>query len=1148
MTDMKNHELFAEDPRGTSIPNLGVAKVDDTREAAASETLRYELRNFVCDGAYEQGLDRLLSSYLRNIGSEQPAGWVSGFYGSGKSHLVKVLEQLWRNETFPDGANARGLVRTTQQIDDQLRELDVRARRSGAGVFAAAGNLLTLPKDINEAFLHIVLRGAGLPVDIAAARCVLWMESEGIHDSVKEWVLDEGHDWDIVLDNMYVSELAEGILAVKGGWAASPDTARTLLATQFAPSTKMLASDVVALTEQILRRLPTSNGAIPCTLVVLDELQQYIGEDPIRAADVQGLVEACSSHFGGLLLVVATGQSDLAATPTLQKLIDRFAVKQQLSDADVDKVIREVVLRKRPDRIAELQHVLEKNAGEIDRQIAGSRIAPVPADGPELVTDYPLLPSRRRFWEAALHSIDSGGRAGQLRTQLRVVHEAVKHVAEAEVGTVVSADFLFEQQAAGLLTSGVLLREVNQLIEGERANQPDGDLRARVLALVFLISKLSREGFADTGVRATTAHISDLLVDDLDSAGEKLRKDVPRMLKELADESKLSLIGDEYKLQSKTGQEWTQDFQQRRKAFVADVGRASSERAKALRAEFKKSVPPRHLQGVTKTPREVTMEYGDLQPSSGDQLTLWVRDGWEVGEKAFADAASATPTTSALLFAYIPRVNAEELDSAISERIAAEETISTRAVPQTDEGRDALKSIRSISARAGEKIREAIDSIMSQVVVRQAGGSIVEGAALTQVLSTAFDKSLDRLFPKFSVADSTGWAAAGARAIAGNQDWLQPVSFSGAADQEPVSKEVLAAVGPAGAYGATVREKLTGPPFGWPLDALNASLIGLVFQGFLTAQFNGTAVTASSIKPNSIGKTSFRRESTMVDVTTRAKARGVLQELTIAFTVNEEAAACAQVAAKLDELSTRTGGAAPLPVPRTSDLVNGIRAKTGNELVQAIADLNEDLRELIKEWTQVAALKEARLQSLDLATRLVRQLDHDPQGLQGQIDSVRSARTVLNIPDPISPIVAAVSAQLRGAIQLAVTRFNEELKAKTSALDTDAAWTSLDAQDRSVLLQKHGIAAVEAPKLGSAAEVLRSIESRSLAAWQDMTAAIDAKLSASRAEAARLVEPKAQKISLPAATLTCVDEVEAYVAGVRDALLTAVEEFHLVVV
>lgn len=1144
---MNNYELFVEDPREASIPNLGVAKVDDTQESAGQETLRYELRNFVCEGAYEQGLDRILGSYLRNVGSEQPAAWVSGFYGSGKSHLVKVLEHLWRNEPYADGATARGLVRTTQPINDQLKELDILARRHG-GVFAAAGNLLTLPKDINKAFLHVVLRAAGLPVDLAAARCILWMESEGIHNDVKEWVLSEGLDWALVLENMYVSELAEGILAVKDGWAESSDTARTLLATQFPPSTKMLASEVVSLTEQVLRRLPASEGRVPCTLIVLDELQQYIGEDPTRAADVQGLIEACSSHFDGLLLVVATGQSDLAATPTLQKLIDRFAVKQQLSDADVDKVIREVVLRKRPDRIADLQQVLEQNAGEIDRQIAGSRIAPVPADQPDLTTDYPLLPSRRRFWEAALHSIDSGGRAGQLRTQLRVVHEAVKQVADADVGTVVAADFLFEQQAAGLLTSGVLLREVNQLIEGERANQPDGELRARVLSLVFLISKLSREGFADTGVRATVAHISDLLVDDLDSAGERLRKEVPRVLKELTDESKLSLLGDEYQLQSKTGQEWTQDFQQRRKAFVADIGRASSERASALRGAFQKSVPARHMHGSTKTPREVSVEYGDLQPAAGNQLTLWVRDGWDVSAKAFADVASATPMSSALLFAFIPKENDEELDAAIAERAAAEETISTHAVPQTDEGRDALKSIQSISARAEGKIREAIDAIMRQIVLRQAGGSIVEGSTLTQIVQGAFDKSLDRMFPKFADADNSGWSAAFARASAGNQDWLAPVGFTGATDQHPVVKEVLAAVGAAGTSGATIRELLTGVPFGWPVDALNASLTGLVLQGYVTAQFNGVDTAASAIKSTSIGKMSFRRESTMLDVTTRTKARGVLQELKIAVTANEEGAACAQLAGKLDELSTRTGGAAPLPAPMTSELVYLIRAKTGNELVQLVADSNEDLRALVKAWTAVADRKDARLQSFELVTRLVRQLETDPDGLDAQVDSIRSGRTLLETPDPVAPIVAAASAQLRDAIQAVVSQFNSELDARVSSLKTDAAWSALAPEEQSALLQKHKIADVDIPKLGTADEVLRSIEWRSLQAWQDMTAAIDAKLTAARADAARLIEPQAQKVSLPAATLTSPDEVEKYVDNVRSTLLDAVAEFHSVVV
>ena len=72
---------------------------------------RYELESFVCEGEYRQGLDRILSAFLTNISQpQQQAVWVSGFYGSGKSHLVRVLEYLWRDVEFPEGARARSLV------------------------------------------------------------------------------------------------------------------------------------------------------------------------------------------------------------------------------------------------------------------------------------------------------------------------------------------------------------------------------------------------------------------------------------------------------------------------------------------------------------------------------------------------------------------------------------------------------------------------------------------------------------------------------------------------------------------------------------------------------------------------------------------------------------------------------------------------------------------------------------------------------------------------------------------------------------------------------------------------------------------------------------------------------------------------------
>lgn len=137
----QNWEVFSRDPRGWRIPNDGVTKVGEPNSAQAWDVLRYELTTFVCEGQYEMGLTRILSSYLTNLSrGTQPAVWVSGFYGSGKSHLVRVLEYLWRDIDFPDGTKARSLVTLPPEIEALLRELSAAGKREG-GLWAAAGTL-----------------------------------------------------------------------------------------------------------------------------------------------------------------------------------------------------------------------------------------------------------------------------------------------------------------------------------------------------------------------------------------------------------------------------------------------------------------------------------------------------------------------------------------------------------------------------------------------------------------------------------------------------------------------------------------------------------------------------------------------------------------------------------------------------------------------------------------------------------------------------------------------------------------------------------------------------------------------------------------------------------------------------------------------
>src|SRR5437016_6127248 len=140
---MKNRDVFYTDPSKYRIANQGVAKiVFPPSNDLAVETLRGELTTFVCRGEYARGLQTILDSFLRELGrGNQACAWISGFYGSGKSHLANMLCALWTDITFKDGARATGLVAEVPEgIEAALRELRATAARHG-GLHAAGGTL-----------------------------------------------------------------------------------------------------------------------------------------------------------------------------------------------------------------------------------------------------------------------------------------------------------------------------------------------------------------------------------------------------------------------------------------------------------------------------------------------------------------------------------------------------------------------------------------------------------------------------------------------------------------------------------------------------------------------------------------------------------------------------------------------------------------------------------------------------------------------------------------------------------------------------------------------------------------------------------------------------------------------------------------------
>lgn len=161
---MINQEVYQRNPATLKLANQGVANVNDDKTSQALSVLRYELDTFVCDGQYEKGLEDILHNYLKCVEQvQQPGVWISGFYGSGKSHLVKMLRALWVNTEFPDKATARSIANLPQSIKDYLKEFDVQARRHG-GVHAASGTLgSSASGSVRLALLRIVFKSVDLP-------------------------------------------------------------------------------------------------------------------------------------------------------------------------------------------------------------------------------------------------------------------------------------------------------------------------------------------------------------------------------------------------------------------------------------------------------------------------------------------------------------------------------------------------------------------------------------------------------------------------------------------------------------------------------------------------------------------------------------------------------------------------------------------------------------------------------------------------------------------------------------------------------------------------------------------------------------------------------------------------------------------------
>jgi hypothetical protein len=733
-----------------------------------------------------------------------------------------------------------------------------------------------------------------------------------------------------------------------------------------------------------------------------------------------------------------------------------------------------------------------------------------------------------------------------MRSQLRVTFDAVRDVANKTLGNVVPGDALFDQQRERMLQSSVLLREVDAMIQQQADGSPEGELRRRALALVFLISRLPQE----LGIKTTADTLADLLVEDLERGSSQLRMRLPDVLAPLVNRELMLDGAGEYRLQTKESADWNQTFQRRAADLRSDDGKIGTERVAELRDVISRSLRGLTVvQGVSKTVRQLDISSGDNPPTSGREIPVWICDGWAITENQARKTASNAGVESPLVVAFVARQFNDDIKDAIIDYLAAIDTIGSRAVPSTPEGLEARTHMESRQRQARQRLDRLMQTLVDDALVLKGGGVEARGATLRERVQQAALDSAERLFPKFADADHASWETVQRRASEGSPQALEALGFTGDVGQHPVCKRIFEFVA-GGKKGTEVQAQFEAPPYGWPRDAIRAALLVLLANGMITARQNGVDVPVRGLTMTKIGSTDFRSEDVVITTMQKIELRKLAQTVGIQPTQGNESDDIARVLQQLLDTARQAGGEPPAPAPPETTLLNELLALSGNHRLQRVWEERATLEACHGEWSKAANAIRDRLPAW---RGLQRQLAH-ATGLPGhgdiaaQVAGILDQRLLLHRPDPIVPLTGRLTSALRGALIASHKSLSDARTAARDALASNSDWACLPADQQRALLSEHQLDPPGPLDIDNDTLLLETLDQAPLRTWPDRIAAVSQRFNDALLAATKVLEPQTVHVALEPRTLRSQSDVDAYLAEVRARLLAVLDAGNTVVV
>ncbi|MDO6683749.1 BREX system P-loop protein BrxC [Oceanobacter sp. 5_MG-2023] len=561
----------------------GVVKADQKDDS----TVYIELDEYVVTKELDQhfrAFFEVFSTSLDDKSLEDKIGvWISGFFGSGKSHFLKILSYLLANveSTSPSGDKKHAVDFFDEtKIQDAMIRADIqKAARNSSDVILFNIDSKSGTRDdsnpILDVFLRVFNEFQGFSSDHPhIAHLERYLENRNILAPFTEKFAElSGSTWKAERDayHFFQDDIQSALAAALN---ISEDDAEKWFEDS-EDNFDVNAERFCEWVKEYLDKHPDPNRRI---LFLVDEIGQFIGKNTDRMLKLQTLAENLGTICKGRAWIVVTAQADMDATlgelsssesDTFSKIAARFSTRLSLSGANVDEVIEQRLLRKTPVANIELKAIYTKDGDILKNQIIFDKTGPTLRsfeNESDFVQCYPYPPYQFRLLQSVFTEIRKVGATGAAlsnasRSMLDSFQVAALQLKDAQVGALVPMHYFYRS------VESFLEPAVKQAIDNAATSSLFTEFDISLLKTLFMIR------YVDL-VKGTVDNLITLSLNTIDEDKVILRKNVEESLQLLEKQCLITLNGNEYLFLTNEERDIT------RKIRATDI--STSEETKAL--------------------------------------------------------------------------------------------------------------------------------------------------------------------------------------------------------------------------------------------------------------------------------------------------------------------------------------------------------------------------------------------------------------------------------------------------------------------------------------------------------------------------------------------------------------------------------------